>query len=165
MTGRVDRPSGRVLVVDETGSVLLFRIVDPLDTKPPVWITPGGGLEAGESLAEGAARELEEETGLRVEPAALRTPVAVCRGYWEFRGRPLYSEDWFFATRTRRFDPSPAGWTVLEHELHERWHWWTPDELDRAEEAFLPCGLADLVRRIVRGELPPDPIELPWRVV
>jgi len=86
-----------VLLVDETGRVLLFRIVDALDTKPPIWITPGGGVEPGETLAESAARELEEETGLLVEPATLGAPVAVCRGDWEFRGLPLYSEDWFFA--------------------------------------------------------------------
>lgn len=162
MPERVRRPSGRVLVVDETGSVLLFRIVDALDTKPPIWITPGGGIERGETLAEAAARELKEETGLVVEPATLGAPVAVCRGDWEFRGLPLYSEDWFFALRTHRFEPSDAGWSNLERELHERWQWWTPDELDDAQEAVLSGDLADLVRRVTRGEQPADPTELPW---
>jgi ADP-ribose pyrophosphatase YjhB (NUDIX family) len=33
---------------------------------------PGGYLEAGETWTEGAARELFEETGVRVDPATLR---------------------------------------------------------------------------------------------
>jgi 8-oxo-dGTP diphosphatase len=32
-----------------------------------VWCLPGGGVEEGESLAEGAVREAKEETGLDVE--------------------------------------------------------------------------------------------------
>lgn len=35
----------------------------------PVWVLPGGGIEAGESPEEAAVREVEEETGLRVKIA------------------------------------------------------------------------------------------------
>ncbi len=33
----------------------------------PVWVLPGGGLDEGEDPKEGAIREVEEETGLKVE--------------------------------------------------------------------------------------------------
>jgi 8-oxo-dGTP pyrophosphatase MutT (NUDIX family) len=33
----------------------------------PVWVLPGGGLDAGESPAEGACREVLEESGYQVE--------------------------------------------------------------------------------------------------
>jgi len=33
----------------------------------PVWVLPGGGLDEGEDPKEGTVREVEEETGLKVE--------------------------------------------------------------------------------------------------
>ncbi len=47
------------------------------------WSVPGGILEAGESIYEGAARELEEETGLRARPVG----IAAVAEYMEWRER------------------------------------------------------------------------------
>src|SRR5580692_919160 len=61
-SGDSTRLAGRVIVLDPDDRVLLFRY----DDGPPNgrhWSTPGGGLEPGESFAEGAQRELIEETG------------------------------------------------------------------------------------------------------
>lgn len=40
------------------------------------WAIPGGFLENGETLAEGAARELREEAGVVIEPGALSLYMA-----------------------------------------------------------------------------------------
>lgn len=56
-------------VVVDAGRVLLIqRGQEPSKGK---WTLPGGMLELGESLHEGVIREIEEETGLRVEPVEL----------------------------------------------------------------------------------------------
>jgi 8-oxo-dGTP pyrophosphatase MutT (NUDIX family) len=162
MTATLQRPSARVIVVDESGSVLLFRIEDPQDSKPPLWITPGGGIKPGEAPGEAAARELAEETGLVIDYAELGDPVAICQGDWVFRGQPLYSVDTFFACRTERFEPSTAGWEPLEHELHAAWRWWTIEELDTTKEPVLPALLSNVVGLITCGTIGPAPIELPW---
>lgn len=163
MTPRIDRPTARLVVVDETGHVLLFRIVDPRDpTKPPCWITPGGAIEPGESRVDAAARELREETGVAVDPADLGRPIAVCEGDWVFRGTPLHSTDWYFGLRTARFEPSDDGLDEVEQELHVAFRWWHPDDVEAPDEAIYPKGLAGLARSVARGDTPATPVELPW---
>jgi 8-oxo-dGTP diphosphatase len=43
----------------------------------PGWALPGGLLHRGETPDEGLLREVEEEVGLRLDPAGLPLPVAV----------------------------------------------------------------------------------------
>jgi len=54
------------VIVDEQNRVLLIRRRDNLH-----WEPPGGVLEVNESIYDGLLREIREETGLTVEPAAL----------------------------------------------------------------------------------------------
>ena len=135
-----------------------------MDSKPPIWITPGGGIEPGESPAEAAAREFFEETGVAVDLASVGAPVAVTRGEWTFRGQRLYSVDWFFAWHGPRFEPSTLGWSEVEHELHAEWRWWEPEDLEHTDEAVLPADLALVASRIASGSVIDSPIELPWVV-
>jgi hypothetical protein len=67
----IERPSGRVIAVDPEGCVLMFRVEDPADTKPAIWMTPGGGVEPGDSAAEAAVREFFAWRGPRFEPSTL----------------------------------------------------------------------------------------------
>ena len=56
-------------IIVEKGRVALIR-----RGRPPLegdWAIPGGALELGETLREGAAREAFEETGLTIEPQDL----------------------------------------------------------------------------------------------
>ncbi|MFI9159796.1 NUDIX domain-containing protein [Kitasatospora aureofaciens] len=55
-------PAASVVVVDETGRVLLQRRTDN-----GMWALPGGKMELGESLAECGIRETHEETGIEIE--------------------------------------------------------------------------------------------------
>ena len=56
------------VVTDDDGRILLVKHV-PMrgDFWGGQWMVPGGGLEVGETLEEGVAREVEEETNLQVE--------------------------------------------------------------------------------------------------
>ncbi|MEN2999757.1 MAG: NUDIX domain-containing protein [Acidilobaceae archaeon] len=56
-------------VVISKGEVLIVRRKFPPGEGK--WSVPGGHVELGEDLLEAAARELEEETGLRAEPLGI----------------------------------------------------------------------------------------------
>jgi ADP-ribose pyrophosphatase YjhB (NUDIX family) len=56
------------VVIDQGRVLLVQRGREPLKGK---WSLPGGMLELGESLMDGVTREVEEETGLKVEPLEL----------------------------------------------------------------------------------------------
>jgi 8-oxo-dGTP pyrophosphatase MutT (NUDIX family) len=163
VTEVVQRASARIVVLDGDDRLLLIQFDDPRTADPAAWVTPGGGVEEGESLGQAACRELREETGRIARPSDFARPVAVSRGAWEFRGQPLYSEDWFFVWRVPAFEPDDAGWTELEREVHRGWRWWTAAELDRTDEVVFPAGLGDLVRALHGGAVPSELVVLPWR--
>ncbi|MGE0198703.1 MAG: NUDIX hydrolase [Simkaniaceae bacterium] len=50
-----------IVFSEDRKNVLLIKRRDV-----PVWVLPGGGIEAGESPEEAAVREIEEETGYQV---------------------------------------------------------------------------------------------------
>lgn len=62
------KPVASVIVRDGDEVLLGKRAVDP---HRGFWGVPGGNLEYDEHPADGAVRELREETGLRVDPADL----------------------------------------------------------------------------------------------
>ncbi|KAL0271152.1 UNVERIFIED_CONTAM: hypothetical protein PYX00_008340 [Menopon gallinae] len=55
-----------VLVESSDRHILLTKRPSHMRSSPNVWVSPGGHLELSESLWEGGAREVEEETGLIV---------------------------------------------------------------------------------------------------
>ncbi len=61
------------LLADEHGEpcFVLTRRADGLRAHGGQWALPGGRLDSGESAAEAALRELEEEVGLRVLPESV----------------------------------------------------------------------------------------------
>lgn len=133
------RTSARVVLLDETGAVLLLRGSDPAlgEPAPKWWFTVGGEVQRGERLAEAAARELAEETGLRVAPADMVGPVWRRDQVFEFNGSLIDSEEFYFVYRTRRFEPSRTGRTELERSYIHGHRW---------------CDAADIAQLVAAGE-------------
>lgn len=160
----VPRTSARVLLLDEAGRTLLFTgaISSATSGTRVAWFLPGGGAEPGEGLAETAARELYEETGLRARPEDLRGPLAVSRGRWSDGTTTYQAEDWVFALRVARWDVLTDGFTAYERQQIAGHRWWTLQELRATTAIVFPLDLAQVVEQALRGECPDAPRELPW---
>jgi 8-oxo-dGTP diphosphatase len=89
----VEVPCVGGIVTDTTGRLLLVRRAH--DPEAGRWSLPGGRVEPGESTAGATAREVAEETGLRVavgdEVGSVRRPAPGGRVFviHDFRCRPL----------------------------------------------------------------------------
>ncbi|KAM9724077.1 nucleoside diphosphate-linked moiety X motif 17-like isoform 2-T2 [Menidia menidia] len=69
--------------------LLLTRRAPQLRIFPNLWVPPGGHVEPDESLLDAGLRELEEETGLRLDPEGLDPQIL---GLWEASLSPAPSE-------------------------------------------------------------------------
>ncbi|MCH7229632.1 NUDIX domain-containing protein [Glycomyces sp. L485] len=152
------RHCARVLIADERDNVLLLHSSGYVTPESEYYVTVGGGVEEGESLAEAAAREAFEETGLRVAPADLGPVVARTEGVWH-AGHQDHS---YFFLRTERFDVSFANLEPIEAADLNGLAWLSIDQLQAADEAVFPVPIASLVKRLLSGETPPEPVELEW---
>lgn len=141
-----------MLLVDEAERVLLFRGSDPGRPGERFWFTPGGGLEDDEPSAEGAARELAEETGLRVTGQQLGEPVWREVTDFPFDGVWYRQDQQFFLLRVAGWQVDTTGFEQVERDTIDEHRWWTVAELERTAELIFPTDLPAVLRRALRGE-------------
>lgn len=120
------------IVTDESGQMLLIR-------RNGRWDLPKGKVEAGETLLQAALREVEEETGIRVESGKweavrpLVTPIKTYHLFNLYGGWHLKQTSWF---PLHAAGNSPQG-TPQREEGIEAVEWVSPEEwLRRLQHSY-----------------------------
>ena len=156
----VPRPGARVLLLDASDRLLLFRPApDPSNRDGEIiWMTPGGGSESNETARETAQRELLEETGFRVQLG----PCVWERSWtWYYGAHDLWYDtlEYFFPAHLKVFSPELTPHvddemvSLLEHS------WMTIDEIADCDEMMSPLRLAELILPIIARDYPETPIQ------
>ena len=155
MTAVEVRHAARALVIDAAGRVLLVRWVNE-DHGVDTWLTPGGGIDDGESPEEALRRELREEAGLTEYEAG---PVVWTRRHaFPWYGRTVDQRETFTLVRVPAFEARPDPRAIDAEGVREV-RWWTLAELEVSDATFAPRGLAALLRELEDSGPPAEPVD------
>ena len=98
----IQRKAVRAVIMTPDHRVLLLKLQEPV-TGFQVWITPGGGLEPGESEEEGLRREVAEETGAR--SFCLGPPLWTRKHEFSWNGRSYRQNEVYYLVQAYCFEP------------------------------------------------------------
>jgi len=140
------RPSARLLILDPSGRVLLFRFVHKTGALAgqDYWATPGGGVEDGETFEQAALRELREETGIRAQTIG----PEVGRRLFTLQmpdGEHVTADERFFLVKSGNASLSRDGWTALEQEVMTEHRWWSREELAHTSATIWPKDILTML--------------------
>jgi 8-oxo-dGTP pyrophosphatase MutT (NUDIX family) len=146
----------RVLLVSPNGRVLLikYRNTGPSGLDNPCWITPGGGMEEGESIADTALREIREETGLaavKLGPVVWYGEDSERSGDWQ-----ITFKEHFIVAHSPAEELRNDGWTEHEQQQILEMRWWSIQEISESYDQIYPPGLHDLLTPVLAGEYPTE---------
>lgn len=138
---RAPRPAARILLVNGEGKVLMFRFTP--DDRPPIWCTPGGAVDPGESYEAAARRELWEEVGLDQDcgPQVAQRTV----DFRTFEGVEVTADERYFRIDIDRCEVQAGALTALEQRVLDRHHWFSRRDLADWPETVYPADLAAML--------------------
>lgn len=137
---------------------MLLDCTDPADPGTTWWELAGGGPEPGESEPDALIREVREETGYAVDPAAVGPLLWTQDSTYTHRGRRRHARCHGYVAHA-----AAAGPTTLmpdEHGTILGQRWWTPADVAAHDGRFFPSTLPALLPRVLAGERVDEPYDV-----
>ena len=156
--GTRNRRAVRALVLSLDNEALMLRFANPFGGKD-VWLTPGGGIHPGEDDIVALAREVWEETDLRLSG---RAPLVWRRVHtYPLPGEQVRQTEDIYFVRVARFTPTSANNPARgEVDIFREFRWWPLDEIRLSRELFVPRGFAGLLEDLIANGPPTHPVTL-----
>lgn len=149
------RSAVRVIVVGPDDLVLLFEDSDPGIPGVTWWVTPGGGMDPGESERATAVREVAEETGHLLAEDDLVGPLATRFAVHGYSDQILEQQESFYLARVGTLEIDISAHTEEEQITLQGHRWWSRSEIDAADAWIWPAQLVQLWSRAGTRDLPP----------
>ena len=151
----IERQAIRAILLTPEREVLLMRIQPP-EGSEGFWITPGGGLEPGETAEAGLRRELREELGLEHFEVG---PLLWLRQHtFNWAKKRIRQREQYHIIHVSRFEPRMSD--AVELKILDKFQWWSMTELGRAKERVTPLSLAQIVARYISQGPPCELLEV-----
>jgi 8-oxo-dGTP pyrophosphatase MutT (NUDIX family) len=144
-----------VILLDEADRVLLLEFDDPNVVSPHYtthrfWSTPGGGIEAGESIETAARRELWEETG--IQDAVIGNHISTVSADLLIRGEPMRFINHMVVARVINPTLSFDRLEDYERSFLIGHRWWSYEELIAESADVRPFETVELIRGMVQRD-------------